>query len=821
MFNTTPTASAEEAVSQSQASSSVSTDHQQKAAEEHLKLYGTADSDELFARFSASSSKKLGTYEVEPNDTKAKADWIQTEKGGYGRIQKSGDLDYWKIKAPSNGKIKIQLSQIPNGQNYDLYLYDSEQRELAKSVKSGSADEGIEPVTTEKNQWYYLVVKGAGNSSHKSGYYHVNASYLPTAPDTQPDPFESNNTFDTAKPFPLNSPQVANLHQKSDVDYYKISPTLSSTIDLTLTDFPTGIDLDLYLYDPNKKLVAKSENAGSKDEKISYNGDAGTHYLKVAMSSRSAYKTHTYKLSAQVQTLPVILIPGIGGSRLLAKAPMQVHGGQEVMVTMEAWPNLGGMILNPNDTNHRRLLTLKPKSANSVKMVPTDDRVTVYPEADEGGFKAIAYLSYMAPAKEASEQYQSMIAHLERMGYQKNKTLFALPYDWRFSATDNAVFLKNKIDQALQQSQAKQVQIVVHSMGGLLVRETLLGSVSYQKKTKRIIYMGTPFLGSPYAYRAIKFGHNFNISAYGYEPLSNETGRLIAQYAPAVYELLPSKNYVKKQSYLTLVTAKSKRALNYDEINSDPRVKVSYRPLAKSAGLKQEKWETKQIYVPQYRIIGDSRLTFTGYEFHEANNHFEPVFGNQGGDDTVPIHSASFKMKDIIKDYYIQEGHSLLPRNPYVIQQVAHLLLGITDVQKGMRTSAENVKNYHYTIITVNDEMTNLVLTHRGESYSLNSRETTPKPFQIDRHDNVIVILWKDNPESFELQTAPITQSSPTPKKSPLSSLPQEQPHDTNTTGTITIQHVFANADTNQQEQKRQWQLVPGAEPKKLQVTLN
>ncbi|MDA5108218.1 pre-peptidase C-terminal domain-containing protein [Brevibacillus thermoruber] len=691
------------------------------------------------------------TYELEPNDTFSKADWMFTGKDAYGRIGKSGDVDVWKIKAPANGAIAFSLFDIPYQTDYYLYVFDGEERELGRSDHPGSDEQRVEDVAVEKNKWYYVKVEGSRGTFNKTFHYRLRADFV-AGSEGKPDEYEPNDTPKDAREPMVQGSIVANLHQLEDVDFYRVTIKRSSTIRAALSDIPEGMDLDLYLYNQENKLVAKSDKARNADELIVYNGDPGTYFVKVSASRRSALKPHAYKLSISNATIPVILIPGIGGSRLEV---------EEDGKTSEIWLGLWDMGVGIRDPRHRRILSLEPVKNGSVNVQPRQPGIKVFPERADGGFRAIEYLSYtkldLDVIKKQVEQYASMAKHLEKMGYRKNRTLFAMPYDWRYSNADNAKFLKQKIDEALKESGASQVQLVAHSMGGLLVRETLLSNVSYQPKVKRIIYMGTPFLGSPRAYQAIKYGYNFGIPF-----LHEETGKVISAYAPAVYELLPSRKYFDTVAFLKKDVV---HPYSYEEFLQDREIRLDYDPLVKNAGQLHEKWDNKTINVPQYSIVGHGQTTLLGYVMNPVSRQLVPYFDPGVGDGTVPYLSANYAQKDIKKQYYVKEEHAKLPVNPYVIQQVGHLLLGIEDVQNGMRRTPQKTSSYLYYILSREDgEFPEVIVSKSGRSMRITpEKKEVWDDLRVEYHGNIVVVHVLDGEKPL-FQELPHSRSSSSAK---------------------------------------------------------
>ncbi|MGG1658879.1 alpha/beta fold hydrolase [Brevibacillus sp. NRS-1366] len=715
--------------------------------------------DDYYEEFSADDKpdeaalrSRAVTFELEPNDTSGKADWLFDGKDGRGKIGKSGDVDMWKIKAVKDGLMNIALREIPISEDYNLYVFNADNEEIGRSERSGNSDETIEGISLEKNKWYYIMVKGNEDSFHKSFYYLLRADVLDNQSDAKVDEYEPNNSIKEA--FPLvpdySASLVGNLHSRTDVDFYQFSFSLASTIFVDLKDMPEGMDIDLYLMDESGKVLAKSEKPKNANEQIILNANPGTYIVKVMASKRSAFTPNSYKLDVAAKTIPVILIPGIGGSRLEAE-----EGGK----TTEIWLGLGDSLIGINDPKHRRLLSLEPIMPNSVDVSPRERGVTIYPERADEGFSAIEYLSYspLDPVRNMTEQYYSMVKHLEKTGYKKHRTIFAMPYDWRYSSTKNSASLKQKIDVALQRSGARQVHLVVHSMGGLLVRETLLSNISYQSKVNRIVYMGTPFLGSPRAYQAIRFGYNFSIPW-----MDEETGKIISEYAPAVYELLPSKKYFETVSFLK----KNRNDLyTYDEFLKDKKIQLNYAPLVKQGGMLHEKWENKTINVPQYSIIGTGQSTFLGYWFDAYHNEWAPYYDQGLGDGTVPYISANYAQKDIKKRYYVVGEHAKLPTIPEVIEQVTQLLKGEEKVQPGLRKLASNKKaKYLYYVISQEDKaFPRITLSKSGRTMTLDPEEKEVwEDLSIEYHNHIAVIHVSDGQElTFEPPMQQADKQSP------------------------------------------------------------
>lgn len=123
--------------------------------------------------------------------------------------------------------------------------------------------------------------------------------------------------------------------------------------------------------------------------------------------------------------------------------------------------------------------------------------------------------------------------HLRKEGYAVRN--FA--YDWRLPLKDSAEALA----KALREDGDRDIHIIAHSMGGLLIREVLGKDAKRFKNIERIITLGTPHAGSFAPAPVLEGTHRYlkmaaNISG-------DEPARLVEEVfatMPGFYELLPS-----------------------------------------------------------------------------------------------------------------------------------------------------------------------------------------------------------------------------------------------------------------------------------------
>ena len=97
--------------------------------------------------------------------------------------------------------------------------------------------------------------------------------------------------------------------------------------------------------------------------------------------------------------------------------------------------------------------------------------------------------------------YDSLFKTFEGNGYDYDENLFTFPYEWHDSNIEKAQMLAEKIRDIKGKNNWPKVDIVAHSMGGLLARE-YIESDYYQNDVDQLITLGTPHNGAPEDYLA-------------------------------------------------------------------------------------------------------------------------------------------------------------------------------------------------------------------------------------------------------------------------------------------------------------------------------
>ncbi len=94
---------------------------------------------------------------------------------------------------------------------------------------------------------------------------------------------EPNDSPDQATPIPFGVPVKGTLNTGKDVDFFKVTIDAPSRIRISMTKLPQ--EYQLYIYNPNKQLIATSQRKGFLDTISTFSApDKGIYLIKIFTS---------------------------------------------------------------------------------------------------------------------------------------------------------------------------------------------------------------------------------------------------------------------------------------------------------------------------------------------------------------------------------------------------------------------------------------------------------------------------------------------------------------------------------------------------------
>jgi pimeloyl-ACP methyl ester carboxylesterase len=394
-----------------------------------------------------------------------------------------------------------------------------------------------------------------------------------------------------------------------------------------------------------------------------------------------------HKLTSTPTKTPLIFIPGIGGSELKIK-------------TATNWSQHDG---HGGTYNHIYTESENPIWLNAVQAgLPGNDdffdilRLKSDGKTNEADIDLTGNLVDFA--------YKPTIDFFTSNAYKLNQDLFIFPYDWRKDIADTKELLDQKIATIKQQTGTQKVDILAHSMGGLVARN-YISDPTKATNIRKLITLGTPHLGSVKFLKALHYGDCLtafeqikNLYCLG---IPSSEVKDILQNMPGAYALAPSKKYYTFYNGSDAnhpLPFKDVRDLDNNGITGDlnyDQTKTLLTNLGHNTLLfnPAEDFHTIDNSLSNANgvditIIVGSGINTLGQIIEKYKFNFAGLKISEkdeikiNGDDTVPLLSASLdnsspnSLNGFAKVYYSKQTHNGLAENGPALNLARNILFG-------------------------------------------------------------------------------------------------------------------------------------------------
>ena len=330
---------------------------------------------------------------------------------------------------------------------------------------------------------------------------------------------------------------------------------------------------------------------------------------------------------------PLIFIPGIGGSTLY-------EADENGNPTENLWTDGLTQLFPP--TQKLGKLSLNPDDAPFPKVVPVDAVRSILVQDIYGSFlQDLAEDGNYVEKVGCSEQY---------MG--EKPTLFIFPYDWRLSNIDSASKFEAFMSCIRQLYPDKRVNVLTHSMGGLIARRYIIEHPNNENIDK-LITMVAPWLGAPKVIDTLFTGKFLTLGVY------SGSVKNIVRFGEGPHELLPSSSYFINggqpfayRSALSSTPEVYSYTQTYEFINEE----FSSQPYVNSAIFhqdepRQDNWANDTSGIKYYHLYGVQKCDNTIGQIIVRPSLLYPLSIDRvrysvknkfiKGDKTVPVLSAN------------------------------------------------------------------------------------------------------------------------------------------------------------------------------------
>lgn len=571
-----------------------------------------------------------------------------------------------------------------------------------------------------------------------------------------------------------------------------------------IADHPVGP----FAFAPNGKIYASGYHLvdGTTTGTVYESSDSGKTWLKINDGIVHAYSTTRRPLGLEVfqnklyasfeqdgifvsdisspvaiqKKTPLILLPGIGGSEFKAASKIEHkedngHGGifSKVYEAGEMiWVNVSEAI-KPGNDDYFDVLRMQKDG-----ITPLHNEVIL-----SGNFVESAYGDF--------------VKFFTDNGYTLNKDLFLYPYDWRKDITINATLMDAKVEEIRKQTGSDKVDIVGHSMGGLVARK-YTDDPAQAAKVRKVITLGAPFLGSVNFLKTLHYGTCLTPfeSLPGCLGINDKEVSDVVQNAVGGYQLAPSATYF---DVYTNFDTNHPFPLRDDRDADNNGFIGSLNYTQTKEYLKNFKHNTdlyttaegfhsldlrlnKTNGVQSYAIVGSGKCTLGRLREYEKSNFLglktikrEENFIN--GDGTVPLLSASLNdtgsrlLSGETNIYYVNGKHGELVKKGSTLALVNEILNDTYTSSPNFSTSPYEANCKQISVLSpVLIDAYDANGNHTGRTADGNFEANIPGSDydEIDEGKNIIlppegtytIKLTATDPGSFDLKVKDISNST-------------------------------------------------------------
>ncbi len=389
---------------------------------------------------------------------------------------------------------------------------------------------------------------------------------------------------------------------------------------------------------------------------------------------------------------PLIFVPGIAGTQLLYGEEFDHHSTSGT-IREEKWPQPYQTRTSEEDEHLLDVRLAEDGESPYGSETQYKTRVGDILRREPRGFPDIPY---------SVDVYDSLVEGIEQAGYVEGQTFFPFPYDWRKDMSvvaegggmlyeENAaadMSLVEFIGYVREKNRRTdgtlpKVDILAHSQGGLVTLRALRDPQS-TGRVRKVVTLGTPYLGSVKALSVMQYKSSCFSDAPGTSTeectINADTLQRVVENMPGLYGLLPSRQFHEAEGSPFFVSldedgdgaSDGEKSYDYwtglneggyiadhpdnifEERNGSLMIEAdqfhdAYDDMSQSPLADEQ--------VEMVRVVGDSLATMNSiiksYDFScvvydplpdAGCINYAPSYtsenGPEGGDETVPLHSA-------------------------------------------------------------------------------------------------------------------------------------------------------------------------------------
>ncbi len=436
-----------------------------------------------------------------------------------------GDLDPWSFQARAGDSLVLRIVDVSGNSNFEpsIRLFGPAGT-LLESAEPEYVGE-IALTAPEAGTYVVVVGDGGGVTRWQTGDYRLHFAKIPGSFEVADDGGPLGNLL-----------EETGETQQGDLDLWSFQANAGESITLDGSELSdvNGFEMWFRLYGPDGTLIhSQSGSSGVSFSQLI--AVPGTYTLLISDKGANLRGSGAYRLALSVTKPPLILIPGIAGSHLTGGLYTGAGGNG-----LYLWPTV-----RPDKISALHL-TQGAQDVQAVGVVKefdlARDILVPFTKPIYGPFLTYLESQGFVEFDLADDPTRLTSNFMLQQKWVRKPSLFTFPYDWRLDNTAHIATLRTYISRVRQLHGGAKINVVAHSMGGLLLRRYMLDYGT--DDLNLVVTVGTPVWGAPQGiFRLLTgtfFGANFNAPV---DWLNHEALKPVMWSFPAVAQLLPSNYY--------------------------------------------------------------------------------------------------------------------------------------------------------------------------------------------------------------------------------------------------------------------------------------
>ena len=208
----------------------------------------------------------------EPNESFFEAKEIPINQSIQATISEVDDQDFYVFNTAQGGILELSIAAHPTI-DMSIELYDEMQNFIVGT--DNNVNVPISFIWLIDNGTYYLRINERGPGTISSTDPYTFSVFMDPS-----DPFEINNTFQTAALINGNEEITGTLRTIGDRDYYEFEVVEPGMVRLVILDVPPPVDIDAFFYNETQQQVNFVDGGIGRAVDVTFEiEEAGIHYM--------------------------------------------------------------------------------------------------------------------------------------------------------------------------------------------------------------------------------------------------------------------------------------------------------------------------------------------------------------------------------------------------------------------------------------------------------------------------------------------------------------------------------------------------------------